>query len=117
MTMTDNFEVIGPNEDVTKRPGFAWVDVDHHVIDREDGIFAVVPVRCCFVGQDGNIVATPAAGLNVETARRLAAIILENAKAAELEARAAAGDAEAAAEYDELRKRWDNDSLTRIYGN
>jgi hypothetical protein len=118
--MTDDaprFEMIGRDEDVTKRPGYCWVDVDHHVIDSEHGIAAVVPVRCLFVGADGKVVNTPAAGLSVATARLLAASILDHATAAELEAKAAAGDAEAAAQYEELRKRWDDDNLTRIYGN
>jgi hypothetical protein len=117
MTDDPRFEILRPSEDVTKRPGYCWVDVDHHVIRGEQGIAAVVPVRCLFVGTDGKVVNTPAAGLSVATARLLAANILDHATAAELEARAVAGDAEAAAQYEELRKRWDDDNLTRVYGN
>lgn len=74
-------------------------------------------MRCLFVGKDGKVVNTPAAGLSVATARQLAAEILDHATAAELEAKAAAGDVDAAAKYEELRKQWDDDDLTRIYGN
>ena len=28
-----------------------------------------------------------------------------------------AGDEEAAPEYEELRKRWDDDNIARVYGN
>ena len=99
------------------KPGYSWVEVNHHVADLEQGIVAVVDVRCLFVGKDGKVVNTPGVGFNVETARLLAEQILGEAKAAELEAKAAAGDADAAAEYEELRKKSDDDNLNRIYGN
>jgi hypothetical protein len=104
------------DDDITKRPGFSWIEVDHHVIDAEQGIAALIDVRFLFVGKDGKVVNTPGVGLNVETARRLAADIIDHAMAAELHAKVAAGDEEAAAQYEELRKRWDNDNLNRIYG-
>jgi len=119
--MTDSdeprFEPIAPGQDVTKVPGYAWVEVDHHLVDREDGVYAIVPLRCLFIGKAGNIVNTPAVGLNVDAARQLAATLLANADAAVLEAKAACGDEQAAADYEVLRKQWGNDNLMRIYGN
>jgi hypothetical protein len=42
------FELLEPDQDVTKLRGYCWVEVDHHIVDREDGVYAIVPVRCRF---------------------------------------------------------------------
>lgn len=41
MTDDPGFEILRPDEDVAKRPGYCWVEVDHHVIDAEQGIAAI----------------------------------------------------------------------------
>ena len=105
-----------PND--PKRPGYSWLEVDHHVVDNEIGVAALVDVRLRFIGKAGNVIDTPGVAFRLADARDLAATILEHAKAAELAAKAAAGDVEAAAIYDERRNRWDtDDALRRTYGN
>jgi len=116
--MTDRrFEMFDPDQDPTKVPGYCWVEVDHEIIDRQDGVYAIVPVRCRFIGKAGNVVTAPAVGLSVDSARQLAATLLANADAAVLEAKAACGDEQAAADYEVLRKQWDFEKLNRMYGN
>ena len=116
--MTDRrFEMFDPDQDPTKVPGYCWVEVDHEIIDRQDGVYAIVPVRCRFVGKEGNIVDTPAVGLSVDSAEQLARNILDHAQAAKLKAQAACGDEDAAHQLDQLARQWDDENLTRIYGN
>ncbi len=111
------FEMLEPDQDVTKLPGYCWVEVDHHIVDREDGVYAIVPVRCRFIGKEGNVVDTPAVGLSVDAAEQLARNVLDHVQAAKLQARAACGDVDAAMQLEEFAKRWDDEKITRTYGN
>jgi hypothetical protein len=110
------FELLDPDEDITKRPGYGWLEVDHHLIDREDGLYAIVPVRCRFIGKQGNVADTPAVGLSVDSTEKFARNVLDHSQAAKLQARAVCGN-EDATDLEQLAKQWDLEKINRTYGN
>ncbi len=95
------------------KPGYSWIEVNHHVADMEQGIAAIVDVRCLFVGQDGKVVNTPGVGFRLADAEALAADIVAHAHAAYLEARAAGGDMEAIEALEEEAQGYDDERNSR----
>jgi hypothetical protein len=95
------------------KPGYSWIEVNHHVKPGATGIAALVDVRCLFVGKDGKVVNTPGVGFRLADAEALAAEILAHAHAAYLEASAAGGDPEAIAALEEEAQGYDDEHNSR----